>query len=73
MTRVSAKQTESSPEPQAERTESQDVVAQAEELFSDTAKYVFDHYDADKDGLLSRKDFFTVRWGLCHRAHGHVD
>ena len=38
-----------------------DVVAQATELFSDTAKWIFEAYDQDHDGLMTRKEFFTVR------------
>ena len=32
-----------------------------EQIVTDTLKFIFQEYDADKDGLMTRKEFFTVR------------
>ena len=32
-----------------------------ERIVGDTMEFIFSEYDGDKDGLLTRKEFFTVR------------
>jgi hypothetical protein len=37
----------------------------AERVIDDTTKFIFQEYDGDKDGLMTRKEFFTVRACVC--------
>ena len=39
-----------------------------DQAIAETEKFLFDEYDGDKDGLMTRKEFFQVRLAALDRA-----